>query len=157
MDYEALKTELDAGHPVTGAYDADDALAAAELNAENVTINEAVHLDGLNLAIREAGKWTDFSEKAVLQTLAGTYDNQSMFEFMGLFPSLTGNNTLDLQGTYMSGLIADCVTEGSMGAGAALAISNFGEELISRATQIAGDIKYSKPVTADHITTARAL
>jgi len=37
MDYEALKTELDAGHPVTGAYDADDALAAGELNAVNRT------------------------------------------------------------------------------------------------------------------------
>ena len=118
-----------------------------------LTINEAVQLDGLNLAIREAGKWTDFSEKAVLQTLAGTYDNQSMFEFMGLFPSLTGNNTLDLQGTYMSGLIADCVTEGSMGAGAALAISNFGESVVSQATvkNLGGE------PNADQVATARAI
>lgn len=136
MDYVALKAELDAGHPVTGAYNADDALAAGELNAENRTVNYPVELDGLNLAIREAGKWTAFSEKAVLQTVAGTYDNQSMFEFMGLFPSLTGNNTLDLQGAYMTALLADCVTEGSMGQQVADGISAFGEKVISRAEEI---------------------
>ena len=31
-----LKTELALTHPVTGAYDADDALAANELNAINI-------------------------------------------------------------------------------------------------------------------------
>ena len=38
MDYQALKTELDAGHPDTGAYDADSTIAAGELNAVNRTI-----------------------------------------------------------------------------------------------------------------------
>lgn len=36
MDIAALKTELLAGHPVTGAYNADDALAAAEINLTNI-------------------------------------------------------------------------------------------------------------------------
>lgn len=40
MDYAALKTELDAGHPVTGAYDADAATAAGQLNALNRTRNK---------------------------------------------------------------------------------------------------------------------
>ncbi|MBT8147293.1 MAG: hypothetical protein KJN90_10605 [Gammaproteobacteria bacterium] len=35
MDYQALKAELLAGHPTTGAYDADAAVAATQLNAEN--------------------------------------------------------------------------------------------------------------------------
>ena len=35
MDLAALKAELTAGHPVTGAYSGDHAGAAAELNAEN--------------------------------------------------------------------------------------------------------------------------
>lgn len=35
IDYVALAAELTAGHPVTGAYNVDDALAAAELNAVN--------------------------------------------------------------------------------------------------------------------------
>ena len=33
-----LKVELDAGHPGTGAYNADDELAAGELNAVNRTL-----------------------------------------------------------------------------------------------------------------------
>lgn len=37
MDYIALKAELDAGHPDTGAYNIDDTLAAGELNAVNRT------------------------------------------------------------------------------------------------------------------------
>lgn len=39
MDIAALKAELLAGHPVTGTYNADDALAAAELNLANVSRN----------------------------------------------------------------------------------------------------------------------
>ena len=35
MDYIALKAELIAGHPDTGAYDADAAIAAGQLNAMN--------------------------------------------------------------------------------------------------------------------------
>jgi hypothetical protein len=35
IDYQALKAELLAGHPVTGAYDADDQIAADQLNAVN--------------------------------------------------------------------------------------------------------------------------
>ncbi len=37
MNIAALAVELAAGHPGTGAYNADDALAAAELNAANRT------------------------------------------------------------------------------------------------------------------------
>ena len=33
---ERLKAELTAGHPVTGAYNDDDSLAHAELNAKNI-------------------------------------------------------------------------------------------------------------------------
>lgn len=40
MDLVALKTELDDGHPITGAYDADDAIAADQLNAVNRTLNK---------------------------------------------------------------------------------------------------------------------
>ena len=41
--YPALKTELDSGHPDTGAYDPDDTLAVAELNAVNrVTVKPTV-------------------------------------------------------------------------------------------------------------------
>ena len=37
MNYTALKAEIDAGHPDTGAYDADSAIAAQQINAANRT------------------------------------------------------------------------------------------------------------------------
>jgi len=40
-DIAALKAELSAGHPGTGAYNADDELAAGELNAVNRTKSKA--------------------------------------------------------------------------------------------------------------------
>lgn len=39
MDIAALAAELAAGHPITGAYSLDDAIAADELNAVNVEVN----------------------------------------------------------------------------------------------------------------------
>lgn len=39
IDRQALRDELDAGHPVTGAYDADPQLASDQLNALNITSN----------------------------------------------------------------------------------------------------------------------
>ncbi len=42
MDIAALAVELAAGHPDTGAYNADDALAAGELNAKNRPANVSI-------------------------------------------------------------------------------------------------------------------
>jgi len=55
IDYTALKAELDAGHPVTGAYDADDQLAADELNLENIEVHK-------NTTPEEAADATDSVE-----------------------------------------------------------------------------------------------
>ena len=40
MDIDALRTELVAGHPDTGAYNVDAEIAAGELNAVNRTTNK---------------------------------------------------------------------------------------------------------------------
>jgi hypothetical protein len=37
IDYKAIQSELAGGHPETGAYDADDQLAANQLNKKNRT------------------------------------------------------------------------------------------------------------------------
>lgn len=42
MDIVALKAELDAGHPISGPYNADDATAAAELNVLNRAAKAAI-------------------------------------------------------------------------------------------------------------------
>ena len=41
LDYAALTAELAGGHPVTGAYDADAATAAGQLNALNIDQNRS--------------------------------------------------------------------------------------------------------------------
>ncbi len=41
VNIDALKTELTAGHPVTGAYDADAEIATGQLNAVNRTLPHA--------------------------------------------------------------------------------------------------------------------
>lgn len=58
MDYNKLKAELTTGHPDTGAYDADAAVAAGQLNAVNRTrAIESVS----GQAIFEAVDGTDFA------------------------------------------------------------------------------------------------
>lgn len=57
IDYVALKAELDAGHPVTGAYNADDQLAADELNLANIVVEREV----TGLACQEATDSDEFN------------------------------------------------------------------------------------------------
>ncbi len=53
--YAAIRVELDAGHPDTGAYDADDAVARDEMSLANRTVNK-------NTTPEEAADATDGSE-----------------------------------------------------------------------------------------------
>lgn len=71
MDYVALKAELDepTGHPVTGPYDADNAVAAGQLNAVNRTRNRSV-MTGKEvkdrIAIAEWNARTDAQKQIIL-------------------------------------------------------------------------------------------
>ena len=87
MDYQALKTELLAGHPGTGAYNADDQLAADELNALNISRNRT-SMSGDEIFIT-----ADATEFAALSV-----DNRNLFmSFCGrssIDPSATANKEL---------------------------------------------------------------
>jgi len=148
MDYAALSVELTTD-PLTRGYSGmSDEAATADLNTEYRDVNYPILLDEVNYAIRENGKWTSYREKADLQTVAGTYDNQSMREFMDMFGSFTSLPNVDMQGTYMDGLIDDMVTEGSMGSGVAASLKAFGEKTVSRAVELGlgtvrvGDVEF---------------
>ena len=82
MDLVALAAELAAGHPVTGAYDADDALAAGELNAVNRTrsrdtvsgseiLNATDDAEFIALTDVEQGKWLDLCGVESIDTASG--------------------------------------------------------------------------------------
>lgn len=150
MDYQALSAEL-SGDPLTRGYSGmTDEQAAADLNTEYRDVNYPILLDAVNYAIRENGRWTEFREKADLQTVAGTYDNQSMREFMDMFTGFTSLPEVDMQAAYMDGLIDDMVTEGSMGSGVAAALKAFGIQTVSRAVEIdlgfvsVGDVEHAR-------------
>lgn len=57
MDISALVAELTAGHPDTGAYDADAVTAAGQLNAVNRTTNKTSMSGSEVLNAVDAGEW----------------------------------------------------------------------------------------------------
>ena len=136
MDYQLLNTELTTDPLGRGYSGMSDEAASIDLNTEYRDVNYPILLDAVNYAIRENGKWTDFREKADLQTVLGTYDNQSMREFMDMFTGFTSLPEVDMQAAYMDGLIDAMVLEGSMGAGVATALKAFGEQTVSRAFEL---------------------
>ena len=62
IDYVALKAELDASHPVSGAYSANDQLAADQLNALDISVERIT-------PIQEAADATDADEFNALPDL----------------------------------------------------------------------------------------
>ena len=152
MDYQVLSDEL-TNDPLGRGYSAmDDTAAAADLNTVYRDVNYPVLLDLVNLAIREVGKWTEFREKAEIQTVAHIYDNPNMREFMDMFTSFTSLPSVDMHETYMNNLIDDMVGEGSMGSGAATAIKALGIQTVSRGTELeigdvrVGDVEYARTI-----------
>jgi len=127
-----------------------DEEATTDLNTEYRDVNYPILIDAVNYAIRENGKWTQYREASELQTVSGTYDNQSMREFMDMFTGFTSLPEIDMQGVYMDGLIDDMVTEGSMGAGVAAALKAFGVQTVSRGVELGlgrirvGDVEYAR-------------
>jgi hypothetical protein len=150
MDYIALKAELDADPLGRGYAGMTDEQATDDLNTVYRDVNYPVLIDSINQAIRDNGKWTQFREAAELQQTPGMYNNQSMREFMDIFTTFTSLPNVDLKAPYLDGLLADMVTEGSMGQGAATAISNFGIQSVSRGTELelgnvrTGDVEHAR-------------
>ncbi len=62
MDIAALAAEIASGHPGTGAYDADDATAAGQLNAVNRTMNKATMTGSEVFNSVDAGQWSGLTD-----------------------------------------------------------------------------------------------
>ncbi len=62
MDIAALAAEIASGHPGTGAYDADDETAAAQLNAVNRTMNKATMTGSEVFNSVNAGQWSGLTD-----------------------------------------------------------------------------------------------
>lgn len=62
MNLDALRAELLAGHPVTGAYSADNAEAAAELNAVNCSRNRTSLTGSQVINAIDATEWAALTD-----------------------------------------------------------------------------------------------
>jgi len=136
IDYPALKAELDAGHPVTGAYDAGDQAAADELNLANIEVDK-------NTTPEEAA---DATNSAEFNTLTDA-DQQKWISVLS-WATINLNGGIGLataQGMWNQG--ATPVTKGALLASR--------KTNVSQASQIA--INYSGLITKDHVTNARAV
>ena len=130
--YPALQAELLAGHPISGAYDADDQLAADQINALDVTRIRA------NMTGAQIIEATDTAEYAAL-----TDPKKSQF-----LAFVAGNETINPE----SGGIAQEILVDIFGGGSATitALSALRQETISRATEldfglvIIGDIQNAR-------------
>jgi len=130
-----LKAELDAGHPVTGAYNADDALAAGELNLENIEVDKlTTPLEAMNA--------TDATE---FNTIRDT--DKQLWASVLSWAEINLNSGIGLataQGMWNSG--STPITK------AALLASR--KKNINRATDL--NLQF-KTVATDHVTKARTL
>lgn len=82
MDFAAVAAELATGHPDTGAYDADDAVAAGELNAVNRTVSvESV------------------TGQQLFEAVVPAHYNALSSDFKTLFGTIVGMGTIPVNGT----------------------------------------------------------
>ena len=133
MDYAILQTELLAGHPGTGAYNVDDALATNEINAVNRTVNK-------NTTPEEAANATDATEF-----------NALLAEDKDLWVSILGWATLNLnEGIGLA--TATGIWAGAAGTITRPALIATRTTIVSRATEL--NLEF---VTVGDIQNARAL
>ena len=146
--YTDLNTELVTDPLGRGYAGMTDAQAAADINT--LYRPAEVPVSGLEADIRLAGKWTGYREKADLQTVAGTYDNQSMREFMDMFYSSINQGSTRTSEGYISDLVDAMVAEGSMGAAVGASLKAYDNDQQSRGSEIGvgnvteGDIAYAR-------------
>jgi hypothetical protein len=136
IDYTILASELLIGHPVTGAYDADDQLAANELNALNIEVERVT-------TSSEAQNATDATEFNALPEA-----DKSLW-----VGALAWDTGIDLnQGIGLA--TAQGIWAGAAGTITRPALIATRTELVSRVSQISFG---RDTVTVEHVTAARAI
>lgn len=122
IDYAALQAELLAGHPVTGPYDADNQIAADQLNAVNRTRNRDVMTGD---EVFEATDQTEF------QSLPNGQGNNP--DSYGHWLIFCARNELNPFSTSNVNFVTDLFSAGS---NTLANLNNLRREDISRATEL---------------------
>ena len=130
--YPALKAELDAGHPVSGAYNADDQLAADQINLADVSRIRSNMTGAEILAATDTTEYAALTDAAKAQFLSFT----------------SGNDTID---PAVGGIAQEIIVD--IFGGGSVTVTTLGllrQETISRATEldfgtvIIGDIQNAR-------------
>ena len=181
LDYVALKAELDAGHPDTGAYSANDQTARDELNAVNrpdtVTIEECINFllmenvhqtDGTDTQDRAI--WTRLKDvEALAVTPTGAVSNPwgsveigniteirqiktaQLLDYFTIIAS--GDLPVDLSDTNFKSYVAGARQAGCMSTAQETALLALGNARQSRASELG----FGPEVNIGDIQNARAL
>jgi len=132
MDYAVLKAELTAGHPVTGAYSANDATAATEINVVKRTRNVNKLTGDQMFAATDGVQFTGLTE-----------------EQRGLWLSFCGRESIDPFGNANVNFVTWIFGAGTATITALVALR---KEDVSRAQELSLGI-----VNEGHITEARRI
>lgn len=158
--HQRLRLVLETGHPETGPYSADDAQAEQEINERNLP--GARPITEAEQAMRAGGKWTQYCERGEAKNPDGTFSNPAMQELMSAFTART--NEVNFMDAYWLDVLQRCVTEGSMGSGAAAQLQAWSDNIQSDAQRnllgrpTVGDITYARslPMPAEVLDARRA-
>lgn len=148
MSLQALKDELLAGHPVTGAYDADDALAAAEVMAVNVDVVGPI-------TVTELREWAATNARAFKLDSArttGSTDQVKSLAIIGMSVLNSGPEGLDPANATHVALVNELVADGVWSAADRTALIAKATKVLSRA-----EILSLGRVRAGEVAQARAL
>jgi len=147
VDLQALKTELLSGHPVTGAYDANNQLAADQLNAVNRTKLRP-------LTMTELREWAAVNGRAF--KLRQAIDNVALTDqvrnlaIVGDALLSTDGGTLDPGNPVHAALVNELVTAAVWSAADRTELVTKATDNISRAVELGLD-----PVEEKHVRWAR--
>lgn len=131
MNYEILKAKLTTGHPGTGAYDADNAIAATQLNVVNRTRDKASLTGSEVLNAVDAAQWA----------LLNAADKQQVWDIVHL-----GNiNPFGVEATMMIDIFGG-------GTATIVALAAARVEAVSRAMELGLGFVYE-----GHVQQARAM
>jgi len=146
MDIAALKTELALLHAVTGEYNSDNVLAAAELNAKNLTRIRA-------LSMTEVREWSGVGARAFKIRQGITTSSTDQIKSLCIIADAilsTDDSKLDPDNPLHVGMISELVSGGVLSTGDRTALITKATESISRATKLGlGTVK------AGHVEEAR--
>lgn len=182
MNYIALKAELLAGHPDTGAYNVDNQLAADELNAINRPANGGI--DGMVTYMVTNRNRTNDGNDTKVTTLMGRlkhvaesnvgddpFDRGVGFEIdleqknaAQMFVAVLENsqlNTLDFEDTEID-VAYTALNSAASHAGVwtpadITALKGLSQNQQSRASEISAVIEYNRKITVSHVSYARSI